>query len=366
MQSITTPNVLDTVARDVLDHLLAIGLVENESIVSGDLRITVDQVRNQIIMVRRENGDSYFIKRIVPSQPMAAETLAREAEFYQLVGNTESLIPVRGIVPKLVHYAPERHQLALELVENAKNLSAYFLEHQVVPESVCAKVGKAIATYGQSATNLASTDARSQEQIPWILTLPKTGIASSMLISGGNSQLLALLRKYPEFHEHLNKLLDAWETRALVHGDMKWENCIVSPCNAEPSKMRLHIIDWEIVGLGDPLWDVGSFIQSFFTMWILSTTAQSNASLETNSATETLKRMQPGMKAFLDAYADTSGTTHDICGQALQFAAARIIQTAFETMLTSQQMSPSALQMLQLSTNIFSKPDDARQSLLGF
>ena len=361
MQTLTQ-NAVDTVAQDVLDHLLSIGLVDRESIVRADLRITVDQVRNQIIMVRRERDDGYFIKRILPSQPMAAETLAREAGFYQLVSSIESLISVRSIIPRFVHYAPERHQLTLQLIENSKNLSAFFLHNQALPIKLCAKVGKAIGTYSRSASNATSNDARSQEQIPWILTLPRAGIASGVKISGGNSQLLAMLDRYPEFREHLNALLDSWENRGLVHGDMKWENCIVSETKETPAKMSLYIIDWEIVGLGDPLWDVGSFMQSFFTMWILSTTAQADGT----NGVEMLKQMQPGIKAFLDAFRESSGFTHDICDQVLRFAAARIIQTAFETMLTAQNMSVAAVQMLQLSSNIFSKPDEARQTLLGF
>jgi hypothetical protein len=49
----------------------------------------------------------------------------------------------------------------------------------------------------------------------------------------------------------------------------------------------------------------------------------------------------------------------------MRFGAARMIQTAYETMQFSPQISPHALCMLQVSFNILREPSEAVSHLLG-
>lgn len=50
----------------------------------------------------------------------------------------------------------------------------------------------------------------------------------------------------------LRALAESWQASALVHGDLRWDNCLLDeerPCAV--------LIDWESAGWGDPAWDVG-------------------------------------------------------------------------------------------------------------
>jgi aminoglycoside phosphotransferase (APT) family kinase protein len=43
---------------------------------------------------------------------------------------------------------------------------------------------------------------------------------------------------------------------SLVHGDAKWDNAVLDP--GPPA--RITLFDWELSGIGDPAWDVGSIL----------------------------------------------------------------------------------------------------------
>ncbi len=58
-----------------------------------------------------------------------------------------------------------------------------------------------------------------------------TNVNPNMLqeVSGGNQQLLDILKRYPDFGRILDQLATEWKFDTLVHGDVKWDNCVIVP-----------------------------------------------------------------------------------------------------------------------------------------
>ena len=79
--------------------------------------------------------------------------------------------------------------------------------------------------------------------------------------------------------------------------------------------------------------------------------------------------MQPSIQAFWTAYLGEinirSGQENELLETSTRYAAARMIQTAFEYLQGSEQMTPFGINLLQVSLNILSKPKDAIKQLLG-
>ena len=61
---------------------------------------------------------------------------------------------------------------------------------------------------------------------PWILSFHKVAPQMLQNVSGGNQQLLQLLHRYPEFGRILDQLASEWKFESLIHGDIKWDNCV--------------------------------------------------------------------------------------------------------------------------------------------
>jgi hypothetical protein len=87
------------------------------------------------------------------------------------------------------------------------------------------------------------------------------------------------------------------------------------------------------------------------------------------AARHPIDAMQPAMRAFWQAYLEGRGIVPADRGPALlrcvQYAAARMIQTAYEALSYAPSMTPSTLRLLQVSLNILVRPRDALGDLLG-
>ena len=79
--------------------------------------------------------------------------------------------------------------------------------------------------------------------------------------------------------------------------------------------------------------------------------------------------MQPAMGAFWDAYVETldagRAEAADRLRRSTLYAAARMIQTAWEHTAYVPTVSSNVLCIMQVAMNILLRPDDAVRTLLG-
>jgi hypothetical protein len=82
-----------------------------------------------------------------------------------------------------------------------------------------------------------------------------------------------------------------------------------------------------------------------------------------------IEAMQPSARAFWQAYVEARElertAARALLIRSMKYGAARMIQTAYESMQYSPQISPNALALLQVSFNILREPKDAVTHLLG-
>ena len=146
---------------------------------------------------------------------------------------------------------------------------------------------------------------------------------------------------------------------------MKWDNCVVYRANGDGEELGFKIVDWELADIGDRRWDVGAILQAYLSFWIMSIPVNSEMSPAqfVELAQYPLEDMQPAIRAFWKAYLETLQLEGPEAAQLLetcvQYGAARMIQTAYEYMQFSPQITPSALYLLQVSLNILKSPKEA-------
>ena len=81
-----------------------------------------------------------------------------------------------------------------------------------------------------------------------------------------------------------------------------------------------------------------------------------------------LESMQPAIRAFWESYTETrqvEGRDAEMLERSVRCGAARMIQTAYEYMYYSSQISANTLCLLQVSLNVLSQPQEAISDLLG-
>jgi aminoglycoside phosphotransferase (APT) family kinase protein len=191
-------------------------------------------------------------------------------------------------------------------------------------------------------------------------------------ISDANIQIIKIIQQYPEFCNLLDELRHQWRAEALIHFDIKWDNCLVSAAQSTPDRTRpLTIVDWELAGIGDPAWDVGAVFSAYLSFWLLTipVTAETPPDRLLHLARYPLERMLPALRSFwgsyirrmqLDAFA-----AEERLLRAVRYGAARLAQTSYEQMHTGPQLTGNVVCSLQLSLNILRQPREAVVHLLG-
>lgn len=356
----------------VVDYLLEHGLIAHESVVDGDLTITDATRRHRNFKVILRNRPSYFIKQSNNADPQAIATLRREARCYWLAQHDVDYQKLATLLPRCYGFDDQRHILVIELFRGAQNLSEYSLRHGELSVKLAGKLGRALSRYHQtngSVNRFNEADSVFPRMVPWILSAHQLDPRTMNPQSDGHVQLFQLIQGQAEFHHYLGAVRNQWQPDSLIHGDMKWDNCLIVGGDDQAADPQIKIIDWELADFGDAGWDVGSVIQSFISRQILSMPADSNQS-QHPSATLTpraLLAIRPPIQAFWKGYCENlpHQAEWSLLERCVNYGAARMIQTAYEYLSYSPQITPHALGLLQVSLNTLRSPSLLISQLFG-
>jgi aminoglycoside phosphotransferase (APT) family kinase protein len=358
--------------RDVAAYLLERGLIEPKAIVEGDLVVLDASRRNANFQLISRHAPSYLVKQGVGAQ--RETTIANEAAAYEFLLQAGPLT-VRRFLPARHLYSSREHVLVLELLRPARTLQQYHARTGRFPLWLAAEMAEALAAvHSFDAGSVAAQSHAQAEPIaarpaPWVLSLHEPSMEVYHQISNANLQIARVLQSSGG-GAMLDRLRAGWQPQALVHYDFKGENVLVlGPGAGEGS--RLKIVDWEAAGLGDPCWDIGSLFGEYLGAWLASIPVVAGGTPDQflELAACPLPRIQPALRRFWQTYArrmDMAGETAARClVRSTEYAAARLLQTAFEQSQGAIQVTRNTLGFVQLSFNILQRPLEAVVHLLG-
>jgi thiamine kinase-like enzyme len=204
---------------------------------------------------------------------------------------------------------------------------------------------------------------------PWILSAFQPDLGTLCGISAANLKLIQAIQHHAGFAESLERLLLTWKKDRLVHFDMKAENVIIL---GSPSAgwTRVRLVDWELVGVGDACWDVGSVFADHLGRWMLSMPPiEAHASERLHELNgRRLTRIQRALQAFWKEYIRRMPLRADYDQwllRSVEYAAARLLQRGYEQLQTSVDFSPASIRFLQVSQHMLQRPEEAAIRLLG-
>ncbi|HEU4560534.1 MAG TPA: phosphotransferase [Longimicrobium sp.] len=361
-------------SRTLVHYLVDRGLVPAQAVVDGDYTAREMSRRNRNFSVTAGAGPGLFVKQPGDWEAFSSETLRREATCYLLARDDPDFRALAEMMPPFVDWDAAHHVLTLQLLPASESLAEHHGRTGRFPPRVARRLGELLGSYHRHAGSRARDGARDAvfpRGLPWILNVRHHNPSHVGPVSAGNRALVEMLGRYPAFGPALDAVRDGWRRDALVHGDLKWENCLILQGDEE-APPELRIIDWELADFGDACWDVGSVFQAYLSSWILSIRDAGTAHPDSMAALATvpIEHMQPGINAFWRSYVSTLGLGSRAADERLRrsmlFAAARLIQTAWEHTAYLPHVPPNVLLMMQVAMNILTRADDAVRHLLGF
>jgi hypothetical protein len=330
--------------------------------------------RNRNFKIIRRNSQGYFVKQIQNWDPQTVATLASEATCYRLARSGPEFAALARLVPRDFLYDTQRHVLVTELLNGGESLSDHHRRLNGFPLEPARLLGEYFGRlHREEAAPIGQHPelAAFRRQHAWILSAHQHGAQLFNALSAANAQLLNIVQSYPDFQRTLDELRQEWRADRLMHGDVKWDNCVVYPAKPGDSTLALKVVDWELADIGDTRWDVGALLQAYIAFWVFSMRISGDMppAQYADTAQYPIESMQPSIRAFWQSYVAARGLDRTaaaaLLAVSMKFGAARMIQSAYEVMQFSPQILPHALCLLQVSFNILREPQEAVTHLLG-
>lgn len=350
---------------EVVGYLLDRGLLSTESIVDGDLVVRDASSRNRNYKVERRHAVSYLVKQGLG--PDGVATVAHEAAVYQALSGLGAA--VEGHLPRFYGYDQAERVLIVELVRDSEGLASYHLRLGRFPSRVAAALGHALGAL-HCLTWRGSDAGTPPSPPPWILSVHRPDLSVFRDSSTATIELIKIVQQSADLCSHLDQLKHEWHPQALIHQDVKWDNVIVF-ASSQGRARGVKLIDWESAVYGDPSWDIGSVFSSYLSFWLSSipVTGRTPPERFAELARYPLGKMQAGMRSCWQAYVEQLGldgsTANRWLLRTVRFAAARLLQAAFEAAQMSDRLTGSSVLHAQLTANMLERPRETAVHLLG-
>lgn len=322
----------------VLHYLLDKRFAGPEDVVAGRFLVRGLSRRNHNFRVTA-GAREYLVKQVRKWDAGGRASLEREAAVYWQARTNPSLAPVAELAPRSHAWDPPNAVLILEYLP--EHVELYDLPDRFAPE-LAHLAGQAMGTFHR-AMQAEECLSLFPAELPWQLSMHETKEEDLADESPGRREFVRAVKKHPEFGQALDQLRADWRPDTVIQGDWKLDNCLISP-----ERDRVRVVDWEFAAWGDPAWDLATLLQSYWNFWVLWPSRYQ------------IEEIRPALRAALAAYARP-----DIAGRAIRFAAARMLQTAFERLDKAEQMTAEAVRLTQASLNILTQPEWAREQLVG-
>jgi aminoglycoside phosphotransferase (APT) family kinase protein len=343
---------------DIAHYLLSLGLVKPRDVVNEELTVVDASRRNCVFIAAVRGGATYVVKQ---ASPRTARTLAHEAAVLRVLAEATDLATH---VPTVVHHEPEAALLVLSTEGDARDWHTYLIAARF-PRTPARVLGRALASLHRLPADSVENVPEGVDQM-WGLSLPEPPHELLLDLSAGSQDLVARLQSSRAMCSRLDELREVCSDGALVHGDLRWENCLAVPAPGTRRRTRVLLVDWELAGRGAAGFDVGTVFAEYLHHWVgsIPIVEPADPGRLVTHARHPLGRMQPAMHAFWSAYGIAIPQTPTL-QQVIEMAAVRLLQTAVEGAQGLVTPSAHVVTLVQLADNMLRHPGDAAMNLLG-
>ena len=360
---------------NVTDYLRARGLCDGVDEGAASWRVAEHHSRNRNFVVTCGVGArSFFVKQLRAQDPESFAMLRREARVYELAREDADFAALREVMPPFNAFDAAAQVTVLGAVEG-ENLLQLQQRLGRFPSEFGRRLGHALATiHARAGRATASNPPRAVFNLepPGIFTAHRGGPLVRWL-GAGQMRLVERVRDHTRLSHALDELAATWRRDTFIHGDIKFENCVVTNDHAgreeSDSLSNIKLVDWELADFGEAAWDLGSLTQAYLALAVSDAQAEPRATLleQLQASTTKLDGMRRAVKDFWRAYLLEAALREEagraLVERSLLCASARLIQTALEAMRGQPQPTRLALSLFDASIEIATRTQEAARRL---
>jgi aminoglycoside phosphotransferase (APT) family kinase protein len=336
---------------DIAHYLLSLGVVKPSAILDEGFAVVDVSRRNRVFLATTRSGPAFVVKQALPA---AAPGLAHEAAVLRLLAGVPELA---AHVPEVVHEEPGGACVVLRTPAGARDWTDGRGRAGVLRARA---LGRAIASLHRF-----DSDALEAPEPMWGLGLSEPPHAMVLQLSAAAQDVVARIQASRYVCDRLDELRAAGAARAFVHGDLRWDNCLVVRASGARRGTRVLIVDWECAGLADPACDVGSVLAEYLRDWVASIPIVEpvDPGRLVAHARRPLAAARPSMQAFWAAYRgfDRAPSLRRV----VELTAVRLLEAAIEVAQGLATATAHVVTLLQVADNLLRRPEVAGSRLLG-
>ncbi|WP_419735722.1 phosphotransferase family protein [Pseudomonas sp. COR18] len=327
------------------------GLLDIGSLLEQTIAIRSHSQRNRGFSVTWPNGQGYYVKQHRPDAGPweKRSSVAHEAQVLSRLNEQDEL---RDCVPTLRDYDPHRQALVVDWRVGAQGVHDVAVSAEGPDPLVANHLGQALARLHKGLAGIACDDLPGQ--VPWVIRLDRLYPFAGEDQSWGQARLVALVQSQEVCMAALGELADTWPRTQLIHGDMKWQNCLLHD-------QQCVFIDWELADRGDPLWDLAGLFQSWLKHWIDQQQPMASAGAAAAHAAQDFKPYQQVLAEVWHRYRVIQQASAE---RLMALCGARLLQTLYEDLADEPDLGATHILLLQLARNLLVAPQQAAQQWL--
>jgi aminoglycoside phosphotransferase (APT) family kinase protein len=342
----------------IAHYLLSLGLVKPQAVIEEELTIVDASRRNCVFLAATPGGPTYVVKQ---ADARHASTLAHEAAVLRVLAEARELA---GQVPRVVCHEPDEARLVLCTPAGALDWSDHHGAGRF-PRLPPRILGRTLAAVHRFRGDAVEKPPRGLDAM-WGLSLPEPRHELLIGLSAGAQDLVARLQASQGLCDRLHELCDSPAEDVLVHGDLRWENCLAVAAPGAQRRTRVLLVDWELAGPGPAAYDVGAVLAEYLASWVgsIPIVEPGDPGRLAARARHPLRRLQPAMQSLWSAYR-TAGARREPLRRVVELAAVWLLQTAVERAQGLVRPTAHVVTLVQLADNMLRSPDDAAVNLMG-
>lgn len=323
--------------------------------------------RHRSFRVVGRDGAGLFVKQVRHAHPYLVSSLAREAACYALASAVDTVSPGR-LMPKFLDYDAVWNVLTVALLPG-ETVWQFHAREFGFPLWLAAAQARALASIhsdsGLRFTREATATGLSRST-PAGLSIHLDGESVLQPLSAANATLLAGLRQSPDVIGRLDSLRRQWRAESLMHGDVRWENMLISAHESAPS---LRLVDWELAELGDAGWDVAGVLASYLACGIMRGYFDARRRCGFLATGMAWRTIWPALGEFWWTYIRcrrlAREPARELLMRATGYAGARLIQTAFEQSFDAIRVDAAAIELCRVGWYALHDPGGAIDRWFG-
>ncbi len=317
-------------AAELVHRLIDVGLLSTRDVVDGDVTVVDLSRSNAVRLVDAGAGRRYVAKVVGAQHGDLQGSGAVETMLYERV-SCDPVLSAGAPLPALVGrfgdllvlaFAGEGEGLAQRLRDRGPSAGDGRL------------LGDALGQW--RAVGDALPGGELPGRLPWVFRALEDDRPAFVDEHPAMRRLGQLLRDAPALRAAVGKAARSWRREAVIHGDVRWDNVVVT-LDPRTDRERLLLIDLEFADVGDPAWDVAGALAEPLAVAAVADAGDGAADgvlapTDRRTAGRYVRDLRPFLGCFIAAYREAAGpvTVDGDLGRAVRLVPARLVQAAFQ------------------------------------